>query len=247
MNDEKCINPAEIEDNDLLAYLEGDASATISNHVANCRYCQREATALQEMDILLATAVANHACPDSDLLWQFATESLTETSSEHSHIASCPHCQQEVVAIKNALYTPTLATNASTNLNLLEQIQQTGRRVLEAVLLPESPSLAPAFRGQAGTEQIYQVAEYRFILVKTPPLVEGGAWRVEGQIISTENPTLTVAGQIHFYQEETLIYQEAIDELGYFEGHHLPAGIYRLNLELTTPDLSFNISHLTLP
>ena len=51
-----CIAPHEIEEGDLLAYLEGDETMEIVAHVARCRFCQQELVALERMMDLFVAA-----------------------------------------------------------------------------------------------------------------------------------------------------------------------------------------------
>ncbi len=51
-----CIAPHQIQEGDLLAYLEGDASPVVIQHIKNCSACAQEVEALRRMDILFSTA-----------------------------------------------------------------------------------------------------------------------------------------------------------------------------------------------
>lgn len=52
----QCIAPQEIQEGDLLAYIEGDASSTVVRHVAQCAACAQEVRSLREVDVLFSAA-----------------------------------------------------------------------------------------------------------------------------------------------------------------------------------------------
>ena len=56
MTADRCIAPAEIQEGDLLAYLEGDETMAIVSHIARCRFCQQELAELERMQDLLVAA-----------------------------------------------------------------------------------------------------------------------------------------------------------------------------------------------
>jgi anti-sigma factor RsiW len=52
MIEENCIAPKEIQEGDLLAYIEGAASGPVSRHIARCSACAAEVEALRLTDSL---------------------------------------------------------------------------------------------------------------------------------------------------------------------------------------------------
>ena len=54
--DKRCIAPQEIQEGDLLAYIEGEASSAVVRHVAHCAACAQEVQSLREVDVLFSAA-----------------------------------------------------------------------------------------------------------------------------------------------------------------------------------------------
>lgn len=52
----QCIAPQEIQEGDLLAYIEGDASPAVVRHIAHCTACAAEVESLREVDVLFSAA-----------------------------------------------------------------------------------------------------------------------------------------------------------------------------------------------
>ena len=53
----KCIAPADIQEGDLIAYLEGTAPAGVAQHLARCPACAAELESLRLTDLLLRQAL----------------------------------------------------------------------------------------------------------------------------------------------------------------------------------------------
>ncbi len=65
---EQCIAPEEIQEGDLVAYIEGVASANVVAHVARCPACAAEVKALCITDSLLSSALGQTKASMSDEL-----------------------------------------------------------------------------------------------------------------------------------------------------------------------------------
>ncbi len=52
-----CIAPDKIEEGDLIAYLDGEASAEVAHHIATCPACAFELETLREMNALFLEAI----------------------------------------------------------------------------------------------------------------------------------------------------------------------------------------------
>jgi photosystem II stability/assembly factor-like uncharacterized protein len=54
---EQCIAPGEIQEGDLVAYIEGVASGRVARHIAGCPACAAEVKALRVTDALFSSAL----------------------------------------------------------------------------------------------------------------------------------------------------------------------------------------------
>ena len=53
----KCVAPAELQEGDLIAYIEGDATPTVIRHITHCPICSAEVLALRKTEMLLTLAL----------------------------------------------------------------------------------------------------------------------------------------------------------------------------------------------
>ncbi|MCL4266138.1 MAG: hypothetical protein KJ069_23210 [Anaerolineae bacterium] len=233
----KCVNPQEIREGDLLAYMAGAARQEVGKHIAQCPYCAVEVAALRLLEVDFQVALERAYCPETDVLLQYHMRMLpaAERQQVQNHVLNCPDCQVE---LRHFLPQPT-------PLSWIEQLQRAGRTLVEAIQLP--PPMQPAFvmRGSA-QEESYQAGNYQIVLAKEPPIAAENRWGLEGQVIHNENPTaIILQGRVSLRQTDTLIAQDEVDSFGYFGLANIAAGIYTLHIELQVDDIIVN--NVTIP
>ena len=149
MTTKHCINPDEIADGDLVAYVHGSASRHVDAHIRKCAHCAQQVEALKAVDVGLLRLVYRATCPSAETLTAFAMDQLSavERLQVAAHLRTCPHCAEEVAAAR----TWTQEKPAS----LLEQLQEA--LALARVARPIAHAGAPA-RGR-GWQGRFEVDE----------------------------------------------------------------------------------------
>ncbi len=96
-----CIAPNEIQDGDLLAYVDGAASAVVTDHLGRCAACQADAAALAALDAELVAALFRAACPPTEdlLAYQVNLLGTGEQAQIRLHVQTCGHCQGELAEL----------------------------------------------------------------------------------------------------------------------------------------------------
>jgi hypothetical protein len=139
MTENQCINPDEVREGDLLAYLHGDAAPRVVKHVARCASCAEEVEGLRMVDAQLLTAFYRDVCPSAETLADFTLNRLpaTEQLRVAAHVRGCAPCAQEVASVRGlADETPPA---------LLEQLRE--MLALALVARPMAPAAMPT-RGE---------------------------------------------------------------------------------------------------
>jgi anti-sigma factor RsiW len=101
MTEERCINPSEIEEGDLIAYLHGEATPHVEEHIAHCAFCAEQVEQLRVIDAQLLTTFYRDACPTADVLAGFILKQLpaAERLRVAAHVRSCSACSEEIAAL----------------------------------------------------------------------------------------------------------------------------------------------------
>lgn len=103
-----CIAPPALTTAALLAHLDGDADPETDAHVARCGHCRANAAALAAQDLRMRTRLHRALCPPSDRLTAFYDRALAAEAHADvaRHVAECPRCRDELVALDRFLRQP---------------------------------------------------------------------------------------------------------------------------------------------
>lgn len=245
----QCIAPSEIQDGDLLAYLDGQASVLVREHLARCAACRTDAADLASLERELAAALFRAACPPTQDLLMFQVHLLgrSEAAPIRLHVQGCVHCQAELAELAAV---PLFSTAQP----LSDRLRDAGKRLFSAVLIPPVGQPALQRRGTEQASQIYQAGLFQVLLAKVPPVVAENIWHIEGQILGTEE-TGNLADllgpadvQISLLRDDplaALVAQDTVDDLGFFLLEGVAAGAYVLQIE--TPDAIVRLEDFKIP
>ncbi|MBN1579577.1 MAG: hypothetical protein JXA89_02655 [Anaerolineae bacterium] len=223
-----CIAPGEIQEGDLLAYIEGNASQSIKDHIARCPFCAGEAEALAQSDFALAAALYRADCPDTETLLQYQVGILPvhERRQIVQHIQKCPFCAKEVQRL-SALDEPRHS--------IWEEMRRAARIVVEAVQadLPSYLAVA-AHRGEID-QRLYRTDRYDIVAGSER---SGEIWCLRGRITCGGLTATELDGcAVRLVQQDKIIAKQTVDALGYFFFQNLDAGQYNLWVETPEDDI----------
>jgi hypothetical protein len=241
----QCVAPEEVQDGDLLSFVEGEASPAVQAHVASCLFCAQEVAVLQQVDLLFSAAFDRPECPESDALLGYQAGLLSAAANRRikQHVMSCHDCQAELAELTGEPAPSTLNRLVTA---VSQSLKEVGKQVIEAALLPSQPQPALALRGESQQRAVYQAAPYQLVLAKAPPIAGEKLWQLEGQLLTVEGaPVATLVGQVSLQDEGQPIASDVVDEFGYFALANIGPGVYDLSIELDA-SLLF-VPALTIP
>lgn len=211
----------DLQEGDLLAYLDGEAPPATARHIATCPRCQAELAGLRAAEALLSAALTRADCPAPELLLRYQAGLLgaEEAAIVAEHIAACADCTEELALLAEPP-APSLAGS----------LARAGARILRALLQPAPPP-ALALRGDepGGRRVAYAVEGYQVLLATTPGRPATGPAQLEGQLLS---PGAPATGMARISAGEAIVAEAEVDELGFFAFDQLPPGSYTLTLDL---------------
>jgi hypothetical protein len=225
-----CIDPQTVTPDSLLMYLDGEAPAEVSQHVAACPACAAEAASLNRLQEQLGAALFRFDCPPSQVLGEYAIDLVTpeDRTSVAQHVVDCPRCTSELRSMREFLVADDLLLPARSGV-------AAGLRRIVASLFPPAPALAPAvaLRGSASaTAQTYRAGDLTLTL--GPGLqTRSGRGSLMGLLVHDSGDPEEFAGSVARLLAPTGASIEAeIDELGNFAFDDLQPDTYRLELHV---------------
>lgn len=217
---ELYVNPTQIEDGDLLDYLDG--SLKVPEHMAY----QKNIAELLFIDSVLDELFYESDCPDEEALLAYASGFLPRTEKKviEQHLPDCNRCTEFVAQLKQLSERPD---------PLLTRIIQTGKRILAPWLEPAARQTSFALLGDDEKQYIYHAGEHQIMLTTIPQLPGTNLWQIEGHIINLHQQEMLYEGQVSILQEENfVINSDKLDEFGFFVLEEMTHGQYTLHIEL---------------
>ena len=241
-----CYHPPELDDTQLLAYLQGEADSEVAVHLEQCSHCREKAHRLALIHDGLTRRLYRVTCPTPSELGEYHMGLLPpdREAAVAAHLHECHHCAHEVAQL--TAYLAELAPDLEPS--LLEQAKAR-TRVLIARLVgggasggpSRQPALAPAFAGLRGPGEgacLYEAGDFQ-ISVGIQADTRADRMTILGLLLGTDE---TLGWQAHLWRADKFVTTGPIDEYGNFAASDLAPGIYELILGGS--DAEIHIQHL---
>jgi anti-sigma factor RsiW len=206
---ENCVDPTEIQEGDLMAYVDGVAEEAVVRHVRRCPACAHRVQALAGLGAALTANLYRRTCPKPDQLIAYQQSELegNEKLVVAQHLRQCPHCARELADLARE-------ERASLRKRLRVAIE-----TLEAVLVPPRAQVA-AVRDAEATRtapRVYRAGEIEIILSWQAVWAQPNQWDLSGQVCVEGWAPETIGGAwVELYRGADLIAIAAVDSGGRF-------------------------------
>jgi anti-sigma factor RsiW len=221
---ENCIDPAEIQIGDLVAYADGTAGEPVAQHVARCPACARQVEEFAELQAVLSATLYRHTCPEPDQLIAYHQDELTgnEKLVVAQHARQCPHCARELAGLAR-----------EERAGLFGRVRDRIERLVATLTTP-APSAAPVRDGAGALrpkQQVHQAGEMDVIVSLEPAAGEPGLWDVSGLVhVGGEVPETIGGSRVELYRGKGLIAITTVSRRGHFAFSQLEPGSFDLAL-----------------
>jgi anti-sigma factor RsiW len=93
-----CGAPPAPSDAELLAMIDGEDAADVTQHLRNCPACAARAEELAQLQQALRARLFRLFCPPSEQLLEYKEGLVTwaQRDAIAQHVATCPHCAYEL-------------------------------------------------------------------------------------------------------------------------------------------------------
>jgi anti-sigma factor RsiW len=242
-----CIEPPELDDIQLLTYLDGDADRDVTRHLAKCPHCSAKAGRLHLIEARLTAALYRSSCPSPLVLGEYRLGRLArhEAAAITQHVAECPHCARELAQLQSFLadlvpaLEPTLLVEAAERIRVLVARLVGG---LGGALSAPQPTLAPAYagiRGEAASgPAFYEAGDVQVMLAAQPGAATAGRFELLGLLTGAGLRGFTA----HLWRDGGIVAIVPVDDGGNFTIPDLAPGAY--DLVLSGPDSEIYIEQL---
>ena len=241
-----CTSPPELNDRDLLTYLDGEADHHTLTHLENCPHCREKARRLTFLQDRLTTQLYRVTCPPPMDLGEYHLGMLPrdQAVTVTHHLAECSHCTREVAQLRDYLTELAPALEPSP----LERIKERARVLvarlvngrLETGLLAQ-PVPVPAYAGVRGEERepyLYQADDVQIAIEVQDDAERPGRKVILGLVLGAECAGL----EAHLWRDDQRIAVVPVDELGNFVIPDMVPGSYELIL--SGPEAEIHIQDL---
>jgi hypothetical protein len=243
-----CQEPPELDDIQLLTYLDDEATLDVVRHLKACRYCSARAGQLRLLEARLTTAYYRSSCPSPmDLgAYRFGRQAHKETWRIARHVAACSHCARELARLERFLSDLAPEPDPDPLADAAGRIRVLVARLIGDVrdtLSAPGPALAPAYagiRGESAGPATYEADDAQVLLTAQPSPNAANRFELFGLLIGADPAGFTA----NLWQEDALIAAVPVDEGGNFICSDLAPGAYEL--VLSEPDQEIYIEELTI-
>lgn len=226
MTENTCINPGEIEQGALTAYLHGEASRQVIEHVKRCLFCSAQVEQLRMIDAQLLTVFYRDTCPTPEVLADLGLDQLpaSEKLRVMAHVRDCASCLEELAAVQKLTdHEPA---------SLLDRLRES----LALALYARQETPEQAFARGVGWQGRFETEELIITLSARADSLTG---RVRGRDAPRESD---YRGEAWLLNSEIEAAEQAphsaVDARGRFQFAGLATGSYALLLKIGAQDVA---------
>jgi hypothetical protein len=234
-----CTTPPELNESQMIAFVDGDAATNVREHLAQCPFCMDRAQDLARLSAGLRARLYRLDCPTTEDLGDLRLSAIAteQRAALESHLEHCPHCRHELAQLDN--YLDSLS--AELEPGIADRV-----RVLIARLVRGGGGpilgLAPVgVRGDGDDSLIYEAGKTQLAIEILPSAGSPGRSDLLGLVSGGDMTSMTIlllrAGQV--------IAAADVDSAGNFVLSDLDAGAYELTLR--GPSLEVQVTDLRIP
>ena len=233
-----CIASPAVDDVELLMFLDGEAESSIATHLDACAHCHARAVQLAQVQARTTAHLFRATCSTSEELreYHFGFLPADQATAITQHMALCPHCTRELVALngyleQDPLLNDPLATEADSAPTVVERV----RVVVAELLQGASGGLNPAFAGVRSTASLQSSGENMYVYmaddVQIALRIRDDAQQPGQKVMMGLVTGMAVDGvQVHLWQNEQLVVTHGLDMASNFLISQLVPGQYTLIL-----------------
>jgi len=235
-----CTFPPELDDKQLLVYLDGDADRETLSHLQGCICCRIKAENLDRFQKRLTARLYRHTCPSTMELGEYHLHLLSAALMlvVAQHLRECPHCARELAQLESFLSDQWQNSQDS----LLGRVKVLIARLVSTEEFTSLPT-SSALRGEA-KGPITFAADGITIVLDVQPAASGRV-NILGQVAADDQDNWTGA-LVKLRKEAQLQISSTVDDLGAFRCEGVIPGEQELEILLKNGSVAI-VAHFEIP
>lgn len=227
----ECIAPDEITEDQLAAYVDGEADSVLLDHLRRCPYCAERVRAYARDMFVLRALFYRIECPDAHTLGEYHLGLLSpdDQATFETHLTTCVMCATELADLDHFLQEVKSTTATSLPLAPLKRLVA---RVVSPPSAPSAQPLAFALRGASAVPPtLYQAEDIKLVAGLESDGVHAGRKLLLGFTMRQGEPLMSLTGaKVQLRRSGMTVAVEQVDDLGNFVFSDLTSGQYELVL-----------------
>lgn len=222
-----ATRPHPLDADQVLAYVDGDATPEAARHIRGCPDCQALAHAYGATQRRLRGTLSRFACPTPEALGEYELGLAPPETRQRlaAHAADCPRCQEELRALRAMLREDLVAPDERP----LERL----RRIVATLVAPPAAAFATLRGGGEPESQTYRAEDVMITVSPGPILTTNQPLSLAGLIWrETGDPSEVATGSVRLIHEDGAEEAAEIDDLGGFAFDRVRPGVYELQILL---------------
>lgn len=248
-----CIGPMTPEDDELLAYADGEATPEAAAHISACASCQARVNALRQELAMWQTALHRAGCPSSLELGEHYLRMLPSDREAEvaEHLRYCRACAAEMATLPKFLgrvKESRVETAVTQVASALRTVQAHLKSLNSGTTAPNLALVPRAVRGERGpyiedTRPVTYNAENVLVSLEFFKEIGAPTRQVIGLVDAADD---FVGAEAEVTDDNSAPQRAAIDELGSFSFSGVSVGPHRLRVKLPTSGVQVEIDDLTV-
>lgn len=208
----KCRLPPPLTEEQISAFLDGEAEPAVRQHVIECAYCAARVAQARQVEAMMQQQFFRWDCPTAQQLGDYHLGLTGEEDNRRisAHLQHCAHCRAELADLRAFLSAPDPGDVPESP----SQSPPFGFSRLRDIVARLAPSPAPALalRGENAGPLVFEAGGVTvFIQLKTVNDVT----ILEGQL-AADDLTAWEGSLVQLHQAHRLQAAAVVDELGGF-------------------------------
>ena len=228
-----CVTPTPLNDDELFATLDGEATTETLQHLKQCEHCAAKLERIRKFEESIHVVMHRVDCPSNDALAEYLLSNESNKQIER-HLETCVRCQEEVRLLRAAFVVGEAQTNHHT---AVASVWQKAKDFIQAVeeqfvqiLLPQQTFAYGQLKGSDSSRVLSFAVGSVSVMLSLEKIADG--LKINGTIVDTESDDKWREAKVELtgLTGAQKHYVGAVDDLETFTFDYILPGTFSLSI-----------------